>query len=385
LLDVAGRERLSRLPWKGQFTPEFVDVLLDAYAPPSGSVLDPFAGSGTVLFEAASRGLCGIGAEVNDAAIALSRVVELWQLPRAERVAAVSASRRLLSRWPEPADRQATLWQEEAGDAAEVLAAAALDPACWRLVSAAAVLAQATRSSLARRSMLEAIDRLQTIVLEVTDVLSPCVVHHSDARSLPVPADSIDLVITSPPYINVHNYHQYARAASELLGGSPLKAARSEIGANRKFRQNRFLTVIQYAIDMERVLVELRRVVRSAARLVIVIGRESTVRGLTFENGGLLADLVTREGSFRVERRLERSFLNRFGARIFEDILELAPGVGHGEEGVGRQVGIDHLSRALDGPSDLHQRRDLELALKQAAAVQPSPIFSASVVLPVAA
>lgn len=375
MLDVTARERLSRLPWKGQFTPELVDVLLQAYAPNDGAVLDPFAGSGTVLFEAGRRGLSGHGAEVNDAAVMFSRVIELCSLPLPRRRDALKQARRLLSRWPEPTSAHGS---DLAGSTAveRLIKRAACEPNVWRIVSAAVVLAQTTRSRVARRPVLEALRRLTKIVLESPERTAPCFVYHSDARGLPLADGTIDLVITSPPYINVHNYHQYARPAVELLGGSPLRAARSEIGANRKFRQNRFLTVIQYAIDMAQVLIELRRVVRQDGRVVIVLGRESTVRGITFENGRLISDLVYKDGSFEMQRRFERSFTNRFGQRIFEDILELAPvGVG-GEPAAGRSVGIDFLSRALRGPIDDGQRLDLELALEKAEDVPPSPMFS---------
>jgi hypothetical protein len=376
MLDLPGRERLSRLPWKGQFTPEFVDVMLDAYLPNGGAVLDPFAGSGTVLFEAAQRGLSGFGAEVNGAAVAFSRIAEMWNLTLPVRRAALRRAERLCDRWPERTGAQTALWDDGSLSTRPLIESASREPHVWRIVSAAVVLAQALRSQVVRSSVCEALARLEEIILEFPGTAAPCAVFEADARALPLADGAIDLVITSPPYINVHNYHQYARPAVELLGGSPLDAARSEIGANRKFRQNRFLTVVQYAIDMAQVLVELRRVVDADGRVVIVLGRESKVRGITFENGRLLAELVRAEGSFEMERRLERSFVNRFGGRIFEDIFELVPGDGSEELEAGRCIGVEFLRRALDGPADEGQKRDLELALGQAECVSPSPIFS---------
>ncbi len=34
----------------------------------------------------------------------------------------------------------------------------------------------------------------------------PVVVHHADARSLPFDDGSIELALTLPPYIHIHNY-----------------------------------------------------------------------------------------------------------------------------------------------------------------------------------
>lgn len=78
--------------------------------------------------------------------------------------------------------------------------------------------------------------------------------YQSDARKTPLANESVDFVITSPPYINVFNYHQNYRKSVEKIGLDVLHVARSEIGANRKFRQNRFLTVVQYCMDLAEVL-----------------------------------------------------------------------------------------------------------------------------------
>ncbi|HHQ6001907.1 TPA: DNA methyltransferase, partial [Morganella morganii] len=100
--------------------------------------------------------------------------------------------------------------------------------------------------------------------------INPTYCYLEDARFTSLPDKSIDAVITSPPYINVFNYHQNYRPAIELLNWKPLDAAKSEIGANRKFRQNRFLTVVQYAIDMGMTLNELVRITRDNAKIIMV-------------------------------------------------------------------------------------------------------------------
>src|SRR5262249_52850376 len=99
-----------------------------------------------------------------------------------------------------------------------------------------------------------------------------------DARRLPLPAGEADFVVTSPPYINVFNYHQQYRRSAEALGWDLLRVARSELGSNRKHRGNRFLTVIQYCLDMANVLRELKRVCKAGSRVIVIVGRESNVR-----------------------------------------------------------------------------------------------------------
>src|SRR5579884_4266749 len=142
-----------------------------------------------------------------------------------------------------------------------------------------------------------------------------------DARSLPLRDDEVDFVITSPPYINVFNYHQQYRRSVEALGWDLLAVARSEIGSNRKHRQNRLLTVVQYCLDMTDVLRELRRVCKEGSRIVMIVGRESNVRKTRFFNGEIMTELASRCVGFEVVSRQERLFMNRFGEQIYEDIL----------------------------------------------------------------
>ena len=56
-LDLANKFRTSLFPWRGQFSPELVELFLNRYSQDSSVILDPFAGSGTTLFEAARKGL----------------------------------------------------------------------------------------------------------------------------------------------------------------------------------------------------------------------------------------------------------------------------------------------------------------------------------------
>src|SRR5262249_39106176 len=134
--------------------------------------------------------------------------------------------------------------------------------------------------------------KLKTRVLSLPAADAPVRLVNCDARSLPLQDDAADFVVTSPPYVNVFNYHQQYRRSTEALGWDVLTVARSEIGSNRKHRQNRFLTVIQYCLDMTDVLQELRRVCKEDARILVIVGRESNVRKTRFFNGEIVAALA---------------------------------------------------------------------------------------------
>ena len=72
-LDLANKFRTSLFPWRGQFSPELVELFLDKYSQGTSVILDPFVGSGTTLFEASRKGLTCYGAEINPSAVEMAR------------------------------------------------------------------------------------------------------------------------------------------------------------------------------------------------------------------------------------------------------------------------------------------------------------------------
>ncbi|MEO6487250.1 MAG: hypothetical protein ABIO78_04805 [Thermoanaerobaculia bacterium] len=196
-----------------------------------------------------------------------------------------------------------------------------------------------------------------------------------DARATGLPAASFDVALTSPPYINVFNYHQYGRPLTDLFGWHVLEAARAEVGSNRQNRQNRFRTVVQYCLDMAIALDELRRVLKPEGVAILVVGRESMVRGVPFFNGEILARLVVALQLFAIRTRAERVFVSRYGQRIYEDILILRSpqyvAATHDElVATARSVGREVLAEAESTSADV--QRGIEEAL--ASIILPSPL-----------
>jgi len=163
----------------------------------------------------------------------------------------------------------------------------------------------------------------------------------------------------------------------ELTGWDLLHIAKSEIGSNRKHRQNRFLTVVQYALDMLDTLHEIHRLLTQNARAIMVVGRESNVRGASFSNGMLVATLAIGGAGFMLDNLQERKFVNKFGETIHEDILHLTPDPNAEIAGddFARSVAIWHLNQKLN-IADKQVSSEISEAIKYAATVKKSPIFN---------
>ena len=330
-LDIHQRVRTNPLPWAGQFSPQLVEALLRAYASHGALVLDPFVGSGTSLGEAARLGLAATGSDINPAAVALARLYGMANCPVAVRADILASLHARLGEVVPPPDPPLFVARErrqtlDRGNIERALVRlwreSPIGPAkdIW---AALVVLCDFFQQHLDVTTVHRTWARLERTIRYLPMSNQPVVIRQADARALPLESRSADLVLTSPPYINVHNYHQKFRRSAEALDCDILAIARCEIGSNRRNRGNRFLTVVQYALDMTLALREMVRVAKADARLILVLGRESTVRGTRFLNGELVAELAVDGLRLELERRQERVFRNRFGTNIFEDILHM--------------------------------------------------------------
>ncbi len=373
ILDLESRERTNLFPWRGQFSPCLVEALLSKYASADHRVFDPFAGVGTTLFEASRKQLASSGTEINPAAIAMATTVLFVPLSHSERIEVVDASELVLG---ETLKRGLPLFSNDVESTSSRLVdliGTIASPLERSLLINTLVRAMKSSAEITARSLHQAFRQHSNIVMALPTSKQECAVVQADARRTGLDTGSVDLVITSPPYINVFNYHQNNRPAMELLGCDVLAVAKSEFGSNRKHRGNRLLTVIQYCLDMYTTLVELKRVMKSTGRAIIVVGRESNVRGLAFRNGSLVASVAAIAG-FRLDLRQERKFKNMFGELIYEDILHLVPSKQSGK-GSARAVGVRALEEQLAGTLEPSVRQDVLGAIEGANGVSESPLF----------
>jgi len=386
-LNVTHKTRTNLFAWRGQFTPQLVESLLSTYTTPNSTILDPFAGSGTVLLEAGRLGFSALGAEINPAAVLLAKTYELINLKQNVRRSIIESAEATLSKYvPDPlplfnGNQNTILTKERYTEIVNVVAI----PEVKLLLETFGIIIDFAREKADTSSLWTIWERFKSLIKNLPESDKPIQVNLGDARALSCTDNSIDFVLTSPPYINVFNYHQYYRASAEILGWQPLNAARSEIGSNRKFRQNRFLTVIQYCLDMSATLYELQRVCHAQARIIFVVGRESNVRKTPFFNSEIISRLATDALRFKQDLRQERVFSNKFGQAIYEDILHLT--LSNHDSGlpdimpIVRSIAKDVLEDARQRvPTEAHL--DLENAIEQVKQIEMSPLFQSDVVGP---
>jgi DNA modification methylase len=331
-------------------------------------VLDPMVGSGTVLAVARAKGHCAIGVDLDPLAVLLAgvwtRSVDAQQVTEKAREVLGRAKHALKSMsvgraYPRGGDdetrsfvrywfddyarRQLASLANSIGGVHDVTTREALWCGFSRLIitkSAGASLAMDLSHSRPHRKFERApIKPFNRFLNAVETVVSNCpqdgdgasgpatLVKQGDARQLDIADESIDLVLTSPPYLNAIDYMRCSKFTLVWMGYG-VRALRqiraesvgSEVGLEEAlsadwvqalFRHLRLRPALctrdqallaRYAFDMNRVMSEVSRVLRRGGRAVYVIG-DSMSKGTFIRNSAIVTTVAERHGLTLVSRQ----------------------------------------------------------------------------------
>lgn len=121
------------------------------------------------------------------------------------------------------------------------------------------------------KSMQNELNKMAKIIKTIPDVKVIC----GDARKLEVNTNSIDLIVTSPPYVNALDYYRAHMYNMLWLGMDFDLFRKHEIGGHSHFIVNRFRLLSEYLGDMLRSMIEMNRVLKKDKLCVIVVGNSS--------------------------------------------------------------------------------------------------------------
>lgn len=327
ILDIEDKTRGNFFPWRGQFSPQLIENLLLAYCPRNATILDPFAGSGTVLYESACLGVRAFGCEINPAAWSFTKLYEMANLPFKNRQELIKLLKDKLDYYfPHISifnNFSSSVIETQKLREKMLIFYNNSDYFTQIIIETWIILLDLNNKQLTLEHIHNTFFYLCRVIQNIPYSDAKIITYLCDARNLIIENNTIDFIVTSPPYINVFNYHQNYRYSAEFLGWDLLKIAKSEIGSNRANRGNRFLTVIQYCLDLASVLKEMQRVCRTNAGIIFVVGSESNVLGVPFYNSKIIADIAQNSGVFELVLTQQRKFKNKFGKIIYEDLLHL--------------------------------------------------------------
>lgn len=369
--DVLGRDTVH--PFPARMAPSLALSVLGKM-PKRGTVLDPMVGSGTVLALARARGHRAIGFDIDPLAVLIStvwtrtldrKVVRLSAqrtLGRARKIArtityaecypqnACVETKRFVRYWFDPHARR-----QLAALSRAILAvkSRSVRDVLWCGFSRLIIAKQAGASlamdlahsrphkvfkSAPRKPFscfLTQVERVIAASVDKNDASRGPVASAKpgDARCLPVPDRSIDLVLTSPPYLNAIDYLRCSKFSLVWMGFSipQLRHIRrnsigAEVGATQA--SSRYDELIEdlglagrlsprmgqimrrYVDDTKRSLVEVARVLKTSGKVVFVLG-ENTIRKSFIRTGKMVTTLAKGAGLQLVSRRTRRLPDNR--------------------------------------------------------------------------
>ncbi len=281
--------------------------LIEGLTRPGATVLDPFCGSGTVVVEAKALGRKAIGSDLNPLAVELAwlksraptqKLVE-EMLRSAAHIAEVAEDRRQAKADPyfrygeEDRERYPIHLLLELDSLAHGIGLVKKNEVArmLRLVVSSALTklshseGDTTRRKAPRRlpsgfairhfteKAQELAERLAAYRFRAGDQSPKAYVGCNDARELSkIESDSVDLIVTSPPYPGVYDYLDHHLHRIRWLGLREGGLRQGEIGARREYRRMRVDEAKhRWQQEIGATLYEMRRTLAQDGRGVVVI------------------------------------------------------------------------------------------------------------------
>lgn len=301
-------------PYPAKFVPQIPRNVILALTDKSERILDIFCGSGTSLVEASISGRHSIGLDVHPLACLVSRVKTMplsdQNIRQVLRILNQVESRLnhakgrdssidneplyipdFLNRehWFKPgvlrelALLRAIIWKTPDGPVLDFLK-----------VAFSAIIVKVSNQDSDTRWV--AVDKdlpqgaaIRAFVLKVQNMLkrikefkelstaSATVYEHSVTERFPIPSRSIDLVVTSPPYLNSFDYYLYHKLRLFWLGFDHYPVQSKELGSRNK-HCDKGEGIETYTAGIKAALAETLRVLKPGKFLCVVIG-DSILKG----------------------------------------------------------------------------------------------------------
>lgn len=311
--------------------PETASRLVEGLSKPGDTVLDPFCGSGTVLVEAHRLGRRALGIDANPLAVELCKLKTLGLGTRetatlvetAAAIAEKADARRLAKAAPTrrygPEDRElfdvhVLLELDSLSAGIDALPRGEMKRALFLVLSAMLTKVSkqpgdTTGRKAPRRlsggfAIRFFVKKTEELVRRLADyqklVVDPRVevkVAPGDARHLDrVRAGSVALIVASPPYPGVYDYHAHHSTRLRWLELESERFERFEIGSRRGARGKSFeIAVATWRRELGAALREMARVLspRGVAALIIA---DSVLAGQALRADDLTEDLAAAAG-----------------------------------------------------------------------------------------
>ncbi len=302
-------------PYKGKFHPQMVRALLNYLGLGEGeTVLDPFVGSGTTALEAQLLGINCIGIDASPLCVLQTKV-------KTESIGALDVIKQAEDAVPKSAP--SPLYGEQSD---LVGAIKSIQNEKARNFFEMAKLVSVSDSARRHRDFYKSFsENLQAMIQSVGDfvtvrdklglALGRIDIREGDARNLPIQDESVDGIVTSPPYSIALDYVENDKHSLKELGHDVESMRERLIGVRGPPRDRIGL----YEQDMKESIAEMYRVLRNGRSAAIVIGN-ATFDGAEVETVQFTVKEAEKVG-FRLANNIDKIIFGLYNVMRKENIL----------------------------------------------------------------
>ena len=302
-------------PYKGKFHPQMIRALLNIIGLKEGdTVFEPFSGSGTTALEAQLLGINFVGIDISPLCVLQGNVKtkSIYVLDEIIRLKDTLISKIKLSLFNNEGDFYKVLKDIENKGARDF----------YTLARLLAVSDEARRGREFERSfiknlnlMIESVRDYKEISSKLNLSLGSIDLKIGDSRSIELPDNSIDGIITSPPYSIALDYVDNDSHSLEDMGYKLDEIRDDFVGVRGKGREK----VDLYNSDMKKSYGEMHRILKPDKYAVIVIGN-ATYQGQEVKTVEFTIDYMTGLG-FKLEKNILKLIFGLYNVMKKENIL----------------------------------------------------------------
>ena len=305
-------------PYKGKFHPQMIRALINFIQVKGGeTILDPFIGSGTTALESQVLGINSIGIDVSPVCVLISKVktqsIGVLNKIKEEKTDILKQNGRSLMNFDcEQKKIRESINRVKDKDARDFFLVAEL----------------IAHSDMSRRKrdfstsfsnnvekMINSVEDFDKAVKETGIILGAVKIEEGDSRNLKLKDNSIDGIITSPPYSIALDYVKNDAHALEALGFVPQKIREEFIGV----RGTNSERIAIYNKDLAKSIEEMFRVLKPGKFCVIIIG-DATYLGEKIKTVEFTIHHAEKSG-FKLAKNLDKIIFGLYNIMQKENIL----------------------------------------------------------------
>ena len=302
-------------PYKGKFHPQMIRALLNIIGLKEGdTVFEPFSGSGTTALEAQLLGINFIGIDISPLCVLQGKVKtkSVYVINEIAKLEEVLVSKLRLSLFNQGSDFYKILMNIE-------------NESVRDFYTLARLLAVSDNSRRGREFEQSFIRNLGLMINSVRDyrdvsnklnlVLGNVDLRMGDSRKIELPNNSVDGIITSPPYSIALDYVENDAHSLEDMGYKLNEIREDFIGVRGRGKEK----VDLYNDDIRKSYAEMHRVLKPNRSAVIVIGN-ATYQGQEVKTVEFTIDYMTELG-FKLEKNILKLIFGLYNIMKQENIL----------------------------------------------------------------